>query len=423
MIVFIAAGNNMSHSKILIVEDEKATALTLAGILKKNGFPSDLAENGASAFDMYTAFQYPIVITDLEMPKMGGADLISKLETFIPSPVIFVTTAHSDPATIIEIMKMGIYDYLIKPVNAADIIIKIRHAFESAEIRRLRAISDRERIVRLENQLDWYKWQERSKNRDTKKLDKSLFHNLKTSFSQGAGFGSLITIVDLVISSAVMKNDGYLIEKEIFDLMHSNAQMAEKAITAFTEIDNLNTGSMPVERISFDALYTAITACIEDVSTFASLNNNTIRKSDLKAETASFLVDVNLNYLITAIRELLLNAFKFSEKNSDIVIIADRLGEYLEIEVLNIPIANDDGSRGIPFEYENIIFEPFFRLTKKIYEEFKTLDFGIGLTLVENVVAKHKGKVSAATVIDYSGKDKTGIKRVSFSILLPIVRN
>jgi K+-sensing histidine kinase KdpD len=98
----------------------------------------------------------------------------------------------------------------------------------------------------------------------------------------------------------------------------------------------------------------------------------------------------------------------------------DRLGDFIEIEILNTPIPNDDGSKGIPLECENLVFEPFFRMTKKLYEAYKTLDFGIGLTFVENVITKHKGRVSATTITDYSGKDKTGILRVSFAILLPI---
>jgi CheY-like chemotaxis protein len=410
----------MSQHKILIVEDEHTSARVIQEMILRNGYQADIAENGRIALEMFKVYPYHIVITDLDMPEMGGEELIQHLKTYTPCPVIFVETGHTDPSTIIDIMKMGVYDYIIKPVNTADLSLKIAHAFEAVEIRRIRAISDRERIARLENQLDWYKWQERVKNRDTKNLDKSLFHSLKTSFSQGAGFGSLITIVDLAVSSAQFENNAYLVDKEIFDLLASNVKMAEKALEAFADIDNLNTCEMALESIDYKELHKIITGCTEELSELSHINNNIIRVSDMKQELSTFKLAVNRGYLASSIKELLTNAFKFSEKESDIIIILDRLGEFIEIEILSIPIPNDDGSKGIPLECENLVFEPFFRMTKKLYEAFKTLDFGIGLTFVENVVIKHKGRVSATTITDYSGKEKTGIIRVSIAVFLPI---
>ena len=410
----------MSQHKILVVEDERASARVIQEMILKHGYQADIAENGLVALEMYKSYRYPIVITDLDMPEMNGEELIQQLKTNTPAPVIFVETGHADPATIIQIMKLGVYDYIIKPVNTADLSIKIKNAFEAVEMRRIRAISDRERIARLENQLDWYKWQERVKNRDNKNLDKSLFHSLKTSFSQGAGFGSLITIVDLAVSSAQIQNDAYLVEKEIFELLSSNVKMAEKALEAFADIDNLNSSEMEMERVPFQDIYSLIKGCVETNAENALINGNVIRVSDIKQDLLPFNFNINRKYLTSALSEIIVNAFKFSEKNSDIIIIVERLGEYVEIETLSIPIPNDDGSKGIPLECENLVFEPFFRMTKKIYEAYKTLDFGIGLTFVENVITKHRGRVSATTITDYSGKEKTGILRVSFAVLLPI---
>ncbi|MGL4368570.1 MAG: sensor histidine kinase, partial [Spirochaetota bacterium] len=241
------------------------------------------------------------------------------------------------------------------------------------------------------------------------------------SFSQGAGFGSLLTIIDIVVSSARAENDNFIVDREVFNLMTDNVKMAEKALLAFEDIDKLNSNDMNSEKVNFSQLHDLILSVSAETSSFAALKNNTIRISDLKPEMTSFCTEINREYLISALTELFMNAYKFSEPNTDIIVILDRLGDFIEIEFLNIPMPDDEGHKGIPMEYENLVFEPFFRMTKKIYEEYKTLDFGIGLTLVENVVAKHKGKVSASTVTDYSGKEKTGIQRVSISLELPII--
>lgn len=203
--------------------------------------------------------------------------------------------------------------------------------------------------------------------------------------------------------------------------MTENLKMAEKALQSFETIDKLNSNDLPVERKTFSQLHELLHSIAETTAPFAAFKNHIIRISDLQPEMVALVAEINIEYFTAAITELFMNAYKFSEPNTDIIIILDRMGDFIEIEFFNIPIPDDEGNKGIPMEYENLIFEPFFRMTKKIYEEYKTLDFGIGLTLVENVAAKHKGKVSASTVTDYTGKDKTGVKRVSISFELPII--
>ncbi len=100
------------------------------------------------------------------------------------------------------------------------------------------------------------------------------------------------------------------------------------------------------------------------------------------------------------VNELFLNAYKYSKIESSILVIMDIENDKLRVSIANSPGKDEKNRFGIPVEFENIIFEPFFRLRKTVQEEYNTLDFGLGLTLVEKIVLAHGGTIGVSTVTD-----------------------
>jgi len=76
--------------------------------------------------------------------------------------------------------------------------------------------------------------------------------------------------------------------------------------------------------------------------------------------------------------------------------------DYLTTVVINHPAVIKDDVVGIPIEYENIVFEPFFRISKVLYENYDSLDYGLGLTLTEKIIKTHNGKIAISNVMDHS---------------------
>jgi signal transduction histidine kinase len=87
---------------------------------------------------------------------------------------------------------------------------------------------------------------------------------------------------------------------------------------------------------------------------------------------------------------------------------------------LSEPEKGSEGILGVPPEYEKIVFEPFYRLSKLVYEQFKTLDFGLGLTLIEKIIIKHGGDVVLKNIIDHSDIKREPLFKVSLTITLPL---
>jgi len=95
-------GDARKKTPLLIVDDDRAVRRLLARIAERAGFEVDTAKDGLQAIEMLEKKQYDIAIVDLMMPRMSGYDLVQKISTITPRPVILVATAlmNGDVATL-----------------------------------------------------------------------------------------------------------------------------------------------------------------------------------------------------------------------------------------------------------------------------------------------------------------------------------
>ena len=106
---------------------------------------------------------------------------------------------------------------------------------------------------------------------------------------------------------------------------------------------------------------------------------------------------------------------KFSKHGSTIAVMIYSQNKNLRISTISDPEKNSDDVVGIPIEYEKVVFEPFYRISKLVYEKYHTLDFGIGLTYVEKIVKRHGGEIFAENILDYSDIKKEPIIKVNLT--------
>ena len=106
--------------QILIVEDDPVTARVLESTLEKSPYRCRVATSAEEAIAAFDESFFPVVIVDLHLPQSSGDELIQRLNDRPMVPIILVHTVESDTEKVIETMKLGVYDYLIKPVNEKD---------------------------------------------------------------------------------------------------------------------------------------------------------------------------------------------------------------------------------------------------------------------------------------------------------------
>ncbi|MGZ3535464.1 MAG: sigma-54-dependent transcriptional regulator [Thermodesulfobacteriota bacterium] len=116
--------------KVLVADDDKNLRKVLANEFSEEGFDVDEAEGGVKAMDLLEKDDYDVLILDLNMPGLGGMDVLKKIRTLGLSTEIIILTGHSTVTTAVEAMKLGAYDYLTKPFSIAELKAVVEKAYE-----------------------------------------------------------------------------------------------------------------------------------------------------------------------------------------------------------------------------------------------------------------------------------------------------
>ena len=110
--------------KILIADDDREVRMVLYEALSRQGHAVPVAENGMMALDIFEKNPADLVISDINMPRMGGLDLLQKLHAGRPQLPVVIITGHATVETAVTAMKLGAFDYLLKPFSV-DVIVEV----------------------------------------------------------------------------------------------------------------------------------------------------------------------------------------------------------------------------------------------------------------------------------------------------------
>lgn len=103
--------------KVLVVDDELLMLRFMVETLQRQGKEVTAAENGADAIRLLESEPFDLVITDMKMPKKNGLDVLKAAKSLYPSLLVILATAHGTIESAVEAMKLGAFNYLIKPFS------------------------------------------------------------------------------------------------------------------------------------------------------------------------------------------------------------------------------------------------------------------------------------------------------------------
>jgi two-component system response regulator PilR (NtrC family) len=125
-----------SKGNILVVDDEKSMREILQIFLANEGYNISLANNGKSATEAVKKDIFDLVITDMNMPKVDGMELLKNIKEITPDTVVVFITAFGTTESAVEAMKHGAYDYIQKPFQMDDIRLVVKNALERQKLQK-----------------------------------------------------------------------------------------------------------------------------------------------------------------------------------------------------------------------------------------------------------------------------------------------
>jgi DNA-binding response OmpR family regulator len=380
--------NRRPKEPVLIVEDVEQNQALLQGILKSIKVDSHVAENGKVALEMIQNQEYSLFIVDLMMPVMDGSTFIAKLKELQPEAVILVQTALDSSETIINVMKHGVYDYIIKPIDNDQFIHSVKKALEYQYLKNIERYIHQVENQKLRSQIEWLNYKETLRKGGKDSTEKSSIYNLKTSLSQGSGFGAMTTIVDMIKSSSTISKDIASVDLELMQILYENNEITKNMLKGLANVSDLLENKMNLISMQGSELTEKIPSFCEEIKPFLPQKKITMNFPKLKSN-CKVLIDIAKIQMV--IEEIVLNAYKYSRENSNIDIFAHVNNGYLILSVKND--FRDDEYGGIPQDLEKLVTQPFFRIhpPDESVSSIEKFGLGLGLTMVENIISKHNG--------------------------------
>ncbi len=120
--------------KIIIAEDEKGLRIILEEFLTQNDYIVDVAADGVEALEKIKQTPYALLIADIDMPRMSGMELLEKLMELKNRPITILMTGYATVESAVDAMKMGAFDYIVKPFKMDHLLLCIQRALEKRRL-------------------------------------------------------------------------------------------------------------------------------------------------------------------------------------------------------------------------------------------------------------------------------------------------
>jgi response regulator RpfG family c-di-GMP phosphodiesterase len=124
----------VGNREILIVDDDAQVREVLYQIFLSANYRCLLAANGREGLDVFRAARPPLIVTDLKMPVMDGVALLEGVRHEDGDAAVIVLTGAPDVKTAIDSLKLGAYDFIMKPVNVDELLFAAERALERRQL-------------------------------------------------------------------------------------------------------------------------------------------------------------------------------------------------------------------------------------------------------------------------------------------------
>jgi DNA-binding NtrC family response regulator len=202
-----------SPNPILIVDDDRKMRVLMRAVLESRGLTSIEASDGVQAIEMCRKERPSVVLLDMRMPKMNGIETLRELKRLDSDMPVIIITAHADVQDAVNAIKLGAYDFIVKPPDFERLTLLISRAMEKYEL-----------------------------TRGFKKLDAAIDNSLESFLGSSNGMKKVIEQIRQVAStdfSIIMQGETGTGKTTVSRMIHN---MSKRSRNPFVSVD---VGSMP----------------------------------------------------------------------------------------------------------------------------------------------------------------------------------
>ena len=118
------------NKKILIIDDDIDMCIVLSKFLTRNGYDVDTAHTGAKGIAKFKEDNFEIVICDFRLGDRDGKDILQEIKSISPATIVLIITGYSDIKIAVDVIKLGAYDYITKPLIPDEVLNVLSNALQ-----------------------------------------------------------------------------------------------------------------------------------------------------------------------------------------------------------------------------------------------------------------------------------------------------
>ena len=350
---------NPAEFKLLVVDDVQTNVLLLKALLGKEGYGILVANNGQEALEVIRNENPDLILLDVMMPGMDGFEVAERLkseEFRCEIPIIFLT-ALDDTQSIVNGFKLGVGDFISKPFRKEELMVRIKHQLSLVAARRI--IEEKNEELR-----------KTIAGRD--KMYSVIAHDLRSPMASRK----------MLLNTIMMSVEKDKIDPDIFDMLEMSNKTSEEV---FSLLDNLlkwtksQLGKLTVipQKLDISGLADGV---VEVMNSVAEVKHIKLIRTDHE----SFFVYVDIEMIKSILRNLISNAVKFSNPDSEI-----KVG--IKAEDGKVIVSVTDSGKGIKKEDQHKLLKDSTHFTT--YGTNSEEGSGLGLLLCRDFARKNGGEL------------------------------
>ena len=350
---------NPAEFKLLVVDDVQTNVLLLKALLSKDGYGILVANNGQEALEVIRNENPDLILLDVMMPGMDGFEVAERLkseEYRCEIPIIFLT-ALDDTQSIVNGFKLGAGDFISKPFRKEELMVRIKHQLSLVAARRI--IEEKNEELR-----------KTIAGRD--KMYSVIAHDLRSPMAS----------MKMLLNTIMMSVEKDKIDPDIFDMLEMSNKTSEEV---FSLLDNLlkwtksQLGKLTVipQKLDISGLADGV---VEVMNSVVEVKHIKLIRTDHE----SFFVYVDIEMIKSILRNLISNAVKFSNPDSEI-----KVG--IKAEDGKVIVSVTDSGKGIKKEDQHKLLKDSTHFTT--YGTNSEEGSGLGLLLCRDFARKNGGEL------------------------------
>ena len=350
---------NPAEFKLLVVDDVQTNVLLLKALLGKEGYGILVANNGQEALEVIRNENPDLILLDVMMPGMDGFEVAERLkseEFRCEIPIIFMT-ALDDTQSIVNGFKLGVGDFISKPFRKEELMVRIKH--QLSLVAAWRIIEEKNEELR-----------KTIAGRD--KMYSVIAHDLRSPMAS----------MKMLLNTIMMSVEKDKIDPDIFDMLEMSNKTSEEV---FSLLDNLlkwtksQLGKLTVipQKLDISGLADGV---VEVMNSVAEVKHIKLIRTDHE----SFFVYVDIEMIKSILRNLISNAVKFSNPDSEI-----KVG--IKAEDGKVIVSVTDSGKGIKKEDQHKLLKDSTHFTT--YGTNSEEGSGLGLLLCRDFARKNGGEL------------------------------